>query len=286
MRQQVKAMLRRRQIEVVLPRRQMIGTLGQIRLRRTRLPAAVEMTRDAASSQAVLVDLAFVVNRARFGFGAGSWHPYVAALRERLARPDHPYEMSVLARFYERFQPLTVHDVLLGDQSPHGEVASWPAVDALLDVWNVTDRRLRRVRSRVAGRQELPPSQYRGPTPLAHGRHHLERVLEVHQSIRDEGYRPGDFHDGVATGYFLVDGEDYRFVLGGGNHRMAALTVIGVSQVLVRTRLTHPPVVARGDLRRWTDSGGGLYSPEEASALFDSYFADDGAARAHALGLA
>jgi hypothetical protein len=282
----MKTELRRRRVEVVLPRRQELAMLRHARLRRFHLPRAVATTEGSAGLDTFLVDVDRVVNRARFRYGSASWHPFVVALAEQRAQPGLPYTESVLARFYERFTPTTVHDVLLGDRAPRGAVADWPAVDLLLDVWSVTDRHVERVRARVAAGDERWPSQYLGPNIVLHGRDHLERVLVTYRSIKESGYRPGDFADGVPTAYFLVDGEDYRVVVGHGNHRMAALTALGIERVPIRLRLPHPPVVARADLGRWTVAGGGLYSAEEAIALFDSYFADDGLERARALGLA
>jgi hypothetical protein len=285
-RARVKLELRRRGVEVAVPRCQEPAKLRHARVRRFHLPPTMAATEGAVGPDTYLVDLDRVVNRARFRYGPGAWHPFVAALAEQQDRPGLPYTESVLARFYERFQPETVHDVLLGERAPRGVVACWPAVDQLLDVWSVTDRRVQRVEARLAAVATRWPSQFLGPNVVIHGRDHLERILQTHRSIRDSGYRPGDFADGVPTGYLLVDGEDYRVVVGHGNHRMAALTALGVERVPIRLRLPHPPVIAREDLRRWTVSGGGLYSDEEATALFDSYFADDGLERARALGLA
>lgn len=259
--------------------------LRHLRVRRFSLPPAVEATRDAVGADTVLVDVERVVNRARFRYGTGTWHPLVAALEEQLTAGGLPYEESVLARFYERFRPESVHDVLLGSRTAPSVLMQWPAVDALLDVWSVTERHVRSITTRLDLSPTRWPSQFLGPNTLVHGRDHLDRVLHIHRSIRCSGYRPRDFPDGIGTGYFLVDGNDYRVVIGHGNHRLAALTVLRIPQVPIRLRLPHPPVVARTDLGRWTTERGGLYTAEEATALFDSYFTDDGLERGRGLGL-
>lgn len=284
-RKQVNRMLRRRRLELVLPRQRGAGAVTHTRIHRFSLPPEVDATWGSAGPDTVIVDLHRMVNRARFRYGSNTWHPFVAALQQTLAEPDRPYTDTVLARFYERFQPASVHDVLLDGRIPPGVVATWPAVDYLLDVWSATHRTVQDIRDRYLRRGKVWPSQFMGPNTVPHGRDHLERVQLIHASVRDTGYRPCDFADGVATGYFLVDGQDYRFVVGHGNHRMAALTMRGVARVPVRLRPPHPPVIARDDLRRWTLQGGGLYSHEEATALFDSYFVDDGLKRAENLGL-
>ncbi|CAN5413117.1 hypothetical protein BH23ACT9_BH23ACT9_29040 [soil metagenome] len=282
---QAKTALRRGRIELVLPRRQEVAAWRHARIRRFHLPAEIEATASAGGPDTFVVDLHRVVNRVRFRYGSGTWHPYVAALQEQLDGFEGDFEDSVLVRFYERFRPSTVHDALLGDGIPRGVLAGWPAVDNLLEVWSVTERHVGEVKARMA-RSDTPwTSQYLGPTPLLHSREHLERIEEAYTSIRTTGYRPSAYADGVVTGYFLVDGDDYRFVVGDGNHRLAALTLVDVNRIPVRLRLPHPPVVARDNLDRWTVEGGGLYSAEEASALFDSFFTDDGLERARLLGL-
>lgn len=282
----VKSSLQRHRLEVVVPRRRGAAYGRHVRVRRFRLPDAVEETRDAAGPGTVLVDRGRVMNRARFRYDDRSWHPLVEALREQLRPSPPPYEESVLARYFERFQPATVHDVLLGPDQPRRVVAGWPAVDELLDVWSATDGKVRDVEERLRRRGGRWPSQSFGPNDVPDGRDHLERTADIYRSMRDTGFRPADFDDGFLTGYFLVDGDDYRLVVGRGNHRMAALTALDVDQVPVLLRTTHPPVVARDQLRRWTIDGGGLFSAEEATALFDCFFRPDEVVRARRWGLA
>ena len=285
-RHRAKSALRRRRLEVVLPRQRRLSALRHCRLRRFRLPPQIESTHGVAGPDTFLVELDYVVNRARFAYGEGDWNPLVVALREQLAAPETVYEQSVLARYYEKFQPATVHEILLGPPQPGRVTGYWPAADPLLDVWSVTEAHVARVLASYKQRGERWPSQFFGPNTSPHGKDHLDRALLIYWSVTETGYRPVAFEDGVATGYFLVDGDDYRVVVGHGNHRMASLTVAGVERVPIRLRLPHPPVVDRAELRRWSVDGGGLFSSSEASALFESYFRKDGLERARALGLA
>jgi len=88
------------------------------------------------------------------------------------------------------------------------------------------------------------------------------------------------------TGHFQTRGDDYRFILGHGNHRAAALSVLGYPQIGVRLREPHPPVVAMSDLARWTTRRGGLLDMAEAEEVFARFFRDDSRQRAEALGIA
>lgn len=88
----------------------------------------------------------------------------------------------------------------------------------------------------------------------------------------------------MATGYFLVDGGDWRFVLRQGHHRAAALRALGHAR-LVATPITALAVVDGQRLEPFTTDAGGLYSPTAAERLFRSQFDEDGTRRAARLGI-
>ena len=233
----------------------------------------------------MLVDMDRILNRAGFSYGASGWHPFVAALQEHLSDPGATYSTSVLRAFYERFQPTTVRELLLDERgAPTGTLTTWPAVERLIDLWSATAEDVDRTRRALAGIDELPDTQYRGPTSELFGATHLSRVVDAYHSFVRVGYQPEVY--GFVTGYFLTRGDDYRFVLGHGNHRVAALSVLGHQQIGVTLRDSHPPVVAESDLARWTTRRGGLLDMTEAEEVFDHFFRDDSRQRAEALGIA
>jgi hypothetical protein len=249
------------------------------------LPPDVQTTRAADGTSTFLVSIDRMLNRAGFSYAADGWHPFIAALEEVLDRPDRGYAGSVLEAFYDRFRPRTTHEVLLDPTVPAGVLATWPAVDATLDLWSLTSEELDHVRARVRARPPgvLPHCQYRGPVDADVGARHLRRVVEVHRSIDRSGYLP--LEHGYVTGHFLTRGADHRFVVGHGNHRLAALRVHGHTHVPVALRTNHPPVIAQEELERWTLPRGGLLQPHEADAALARFFADDSRDRASALGL-
>ena len=280
----VKSWLRGLHLEVVLPPSRRLTDLRHSRLHRYALPPDVASTLDAPGPSAMFVDLDRIVNRAGFGYGASAWHPFVAALHEHLDDPELPYEQTVLCAFYDRFQPRTVHDLLFDDPvEPRRVLATWPAIEPLVDVWPVTSAHVRDTKTRAAG-SAFPHSQYRGPTSELFGATHLRRIVETYESLRREGYRPDRY--GYASGYFVTDGCDYRFVLGHGNHRVAALSVLGERQVAVVFREAHPPVVSMQRLRRWTTEHGGMLDEAEARAVCHQLLHGDSVRRARALALA
>lgn len=283
LRVRTKQRLRDLGLELVVPAGRAPGWRRQVRLQRFSLPPGVA----PPDPRGVLeVDVDRLVNRAGFGYGPSGWHPYVAALDEHLAEPGRPYEASILARFYDRFRPRTVHDLLLGGTDcPPGPLVTWPAVDPLVDVWSVTAGLVEKERRRHRDGAPLPHSQYRGPVRPDYGAQHLERVVEFHRDARATGYRPEESSAGHITGYFVTDGQDHVFVVGHGNHRAAALSRLGLTRVPVVLRPAHPPVVARAEAARWSDERGGLMDPHEAHAVIGRLLARDDRARAAALGL-
>jgi hypothetical protein len=285
-RTRVKRWLRDRGSRVAFPRRTGPGALRHVRLERIVLPDAVAKTVDA-SDGTMAVPLDRMVNRAGFPFGSGGWHPLIAALEEQLNDPPSAVPGSVLTCFYQRYQPATVHDVLFdGIDVPRAAMSSWPAVDRLIDIWSTTDRQVNDARRTVAAAGALPLSQFRGPMPAEEVAVHLNRLVAIHTSLAEHGYRPSSFGSRFVTGYFLTSGDQYRFVVGHGNHRVAAMSLLGHREMRVTFRKSHPPVVAEERLHLWTTAHGGLLEPHEVRAVFDRFFRDDSRERAAALGLA
>jgi hypothetical protein len=108
---------------------------------------------------------------------------------------------------------------------------------------------------------------------IVEGKHEFDRLITTFRSIRANGYRPHDF--APITGYFIGSGDDFRFVVGSGNHRMAALAALGARRVNVALH-SHPAVVPLSQLTRWTVGHGGLFAPDTAHALFALYVRGEG----------
>ncbi len=282
LRREVKGWLRERGGEVFVPRRDRLRNFHFIRFGRFELPEEVAHTVDEAKGT-MTVPLDKMMSRAAFPFGGAGWHPFAAALEQQLEDPSLGYRDTVLHAFYARFQPETVHDLLLdGFSVPRSNLASWPSVDDLIDVWAATASMVEQRRREFERHRTLAHSQYRGPTPDEYGSRHLQRCLDVYKSLTKDGYQPDDR---PVAGYLLTRDGDYRFVVGHGNHRLAAMRLYGFTSLEVALRLNHPAVIAEERLPRWTGERGGLLEPAEAKAVFDRFFVDDSRERAAALGL-
>jgi hypothetical protein len=120
--------------------------------------------------------------------------------------------------------------------------------------------------------------------PADKGEAQFARLITTYQSIEREGFQPDRY--GPIMGYFLADDDtSFRFVIGSGNHRLAALKVLGHTKIQVALTRTHPAVVHRSRLETWTVDQGGPFQRDTAYALFDKLFSENGMTKARNLGL-
>jgi hypothetical protein len=185
---------------------------------------------------------------------AGGWHPFVAAIE------NGP---GVLTRYYGTIQPTSLAEFYL-----------LPGIAT----------------QRLGPRQLpwLPPQTYRGEKGLGpeHGislfgpctREKVEleftRLTKTSASIKAHGYLPDRFGD--ITGYFLLEEEEFRFLVRGGKHRAAALAAMGRTHLPVRLKPGWVPAVSLDTLAEWPlVRTGGIAAPA-ARRVFERFFVLDG----------
>ena len=91
-----------------------------------------------------------------------------------------------------------------------------------------------------------------------------------------QGYHPELFADGYITGYLLVKGDDYRFIVTEGQHRVACLVALGYERIKVRfsQKPEYPRVVVFEDVKKWPQVVNGAYSQNLALKVFERFFAE------------
>lgn len=212
-------------------------------------------------------------------FSAEGWNPLVATLRQFEANPDLSYEDSALARVHQRFLPETLQDLFFPGSTKPYEPLNALGVNRRYYryVWRISPATATNVSYR-----KFSPNYSFGPIQPSKGRAEFERLIKTYLSIRDHGYQPKT-HSYV-TGYFIGDDTDHRFVIGSGNHRVAALAVLGAKCMEAELH-SHPASVHRDQLPLWTRAKGGPFSMSTAEALFDHFLHGDGNAIADHLQL-
>jgi hypothetical protein len=220
-----------------------------------------------------------------FSYSSDGWHPLVAALSN--AGGTRKEMRGFLREFYGGFSPRTLLD-LFAPGEPLGvpQLARWPASPPLVRrLWAANPWWLRRhLYATPAPPLRDHASVYMGPKSPTWLDAETDRLLEVFESIGNRGYRPAG-HGHRIAGFFLVNGDSYRFVLLSGNHRVAALRALGHDHCVATFYPGWPYAVHHDGIDRWTVHRGGIYEPETARWLFARLHGRGGSAVGQRLGL-
>jgi hypothetical protein len=211
------------------------------------------------------------------GFARHSWHPFSAVLQHNSDATR--YEDTVLARFYEAWQPSDAAHAVVGFSSAPALLASCPAYGYHYTPWS--DLPLAAVLDQIRlfhaadcaehGKAELDIDRdgfkHHGPVSPSLGETEHRRLMKVHSSLAHQGY---DRRNGDVNVYVLRRGAEHRVVCRGGVHRVAALAAL--DQNSVPACLRSPYLVDRQDLQFWPQVRNGNWSVESAGRYFDHLF--------------
>ncbi|WP_148561730.1 hypothetical protein [Pontibacter korlensis] len=115
----------------------------------------------------------------------------------------------------------------------------------------------------------------RGPVSEGFGEITFNRLVQIYNSIKRNGYRPDEMSAGHIQASFFVDGRDYRVSVSSGKHRVTALQALGYEKVPIQFGPPKFPVMIRRDeVDSWPNVRLGHYTKEEALRLFDKKFQD------------
>lgn len=105
-------------------------------------------------------------------------------------------------------------------------------------------------------------SAFFGPTQNKKIKIELERLIKVYKSICKDGYKDDFTGVDAVSGYFLVDGDDWRVLIVSGHHRVACLDALnyrpiavqvlpfGVAGVIDRNNIEYIPLVQNNYLNK------------------------------------
>jgi hypothetical protein len=205
-----------------------------------------------------------------FSFDPTGWHPFTATARQLHSEPRLPYERSILRRFYDTFQPRSQAEAYFGDSR-----ASGPSARYVLEPW-LDDQR-------VFNDNGGHGNQNMGPISAERGEIEFDRLRRVYRSICERGYRPDT--SSYIRGFFLRDGDAYRFHVTAGLHRAGVLSALGYESALVGFDPLMPRSVDLSDLHRWPQVRDGRVPSATAERAFRRFFTEAGDGRARQLGL-
>lgn len=206
-------------------------------------------------------------------------HPFCETLKQYNIQ-NHDYQGSELFKYYEKFQPKTIADVL---KITSNKLSQYPAMATVMP-WSYSTPEERMARFCVVGSDSQLLSkeackhglnaadnygcQFFGPISKEHGELEFERLTSVNNKILKEGYLPGEH--GHLHGEFLIDGDSWVWIAIGGKHRFSVLSALNFETIPVAKMSRWATLyVRRTEVEYWPNVRNGLFTTKEALSIFD-----------------
>lgn len=201
-------------------------------------------------------------------------NPFTRTVRDHLDGRASRYAGSALETYYSHRQPRTLADVYGVHGELHPAMSGPPTPDCL--PWAEgswpdelsSSRRIHEARTIELFGAEGAPHGYRsfGPVSDAAGERYFRDYVDLADSIASGGYRHSLAE--VPLMELLVDGQRWAGRMRGGNHRCAVMAALGHQSFLVAVSRR---VVKRDRAREWPGVRSGLYTEQQAVAVFDKF---------------
>jgi hypothetical protein len=206
-------------------------------------------------------------------------NPFVDTLLQ-LSQTQPSYDTSLLKRYYQEYQPLSMQSVLGSDNDalakyhPMATILPWGTSTPVTKLPRVcVDINAPQLLSSEAFKLGLAKKdnygwQFFGPVSDGLGVQEYERLISVYNSIKKDGYRPNQH--GYIHGQFLVTEQDWAWVNIGGKHRFASLATLGFENIPVALNSRSSALfIHRSDVEFWPNVKNGLFSQQDALNIFD-----------------
>jgi hypothetical protein len=256
------------------------GSTWPLDVYRCRLPTSLSW---AGRPGRLEIPLSAATTSTGFSYGQDGWHPHAETLRWREATRGADPMDSPLGRLYSVFQPWTVREAIFDDlEDPIPGLSDAPLVRGQLrELWNPYGGR-----SLDTSGELDRPGLYWGPADREYVAGEIERTWRVYKGLAASGLRDDGPGKDAISGYLLVRGDDYRFVVHQGHHRLACLAVLGHTSVPAYLAYKVPPIIREDGLARWSEGRRPRYTPLTVRLLFSRLFDSTGLEKAARLGLA
>lgn len=217
------------------------------------------------------------------------WHPFVESAKEYLHTGTAKYEGSILERYYKAWQPRNALETLIGISKGSSFLETYspllahnhPWIDVLPDAALANLCKIIDLENTWAGHSELTYLDgygLQGPVSNKKGELEYDRLLGVVNSIQQHGYKRGV--DEI-TVQILKRGEDFRYLVFHGQHRVAAMAAIEQETIPATPLL----IVDSQYVEHWPQVYKGMWSQENALQYFNHLFDFDSKQWARELGL-
>ncbi|HEY8591347.1 MAG TPA: ParB N-terminal domain-containing protein [Sphingomicrobium sp.] len=207
-------------------------------------------------------------------------NPFVRALAAALHAQDEKGARTqleaVLSEFYEKVQPSCALDLLgvridqapgLRSVPPRGSVPPWysDTTAEYEDGWRHGGA-LEALQNGLIWAPDIGTTHF-GPARPEKISLEAKRLMSLLRSVRRRGFIHHQPRAPLQVNAHRRDGE-YRWVITGGEHRLALAKVLGVEHVLAMVTR----VIRREDSAYWPNVANGLYTHEGALRVFDRIF--------------
>jgi hypothetical protein len=212
--------------------------------------------------------------------GLSNWHPFVETLREYELGKITTYEGSVLEAYYNKHQPANASEAIVGFKQTPDIFRTQPAHVYRLSPWHPDSAEHVDSSVKEFTKEHFPSHdgevmtlesdgfQYHGPVSQKKGQFEYHRLIQIYESIKDNGYNRELGH-----AYFLMlrRGKDVRFLArGDGNHRTAAMAALGHDKI---PALFQRPIIFDIEMaEHWVQVQKNVWTHDQAVAYFNHLF--------------
>lgn len=208
----------------------------------------------------------FIIPIEKCIWGAGfrytvNTHPFAKAMQS-----SAPFD--VLKSFYNNYTPDNIFELFMTENSNKMQ-ANKNLVMPWLNSPSTTNK---------TGEGGIPVEegvQHYGPCTDRKVSFEANRCKIIFKKIKQEGFWPQRYA-GYPRGYFLVSGNNFLFqITGSGQHRTAALAVLGWEQIQCTSWNQPIRIVNKEDAENWPGVRDKRLSKKNALELFERNFSDD-----------
>lgn len=222
-------------------------------------------------------------------FDPSGYHPFIETLREYQEGSVQSYEGSALQQYYDGWQPNNAREALIGCPDGPEALTDVPSYAFYLP-WLFVNPEQRAemiwagIRAFYEGNGLETDIDHgylmHGPVSETFGRLEYRRLLEVYHRLRSEGY---DRTHGDIVVSLYRRGDELRFGVEHGNHRIAAMAALGHDTI--PASFISMRVVKVKDAAHWPQVRNGFWPEASARRYFHHIFNFDAQAWAAERGL-
>ncbi|MFU8815175.1 MAG: hypothetical protein ACNA7W_07505 [Pseudomonadales bacterium] len=211
-------------------------------------------------------------------FAAAGWHPFVATLRERADGAAGGYCGSLLETFFDRWQPTTAAQALIGIEPergnalhslpPYAPPLPWQAEPP--NEWVTQVESIIHRQNREHGSPDLTIEagfNHHGPVSSKKGALEYQRLVRVFESLRCSGY---DRSRGDVKVTVIRRKTALRYLVMSGHHRAAAAAVLKHERI--PCVFGRPDLVSVDEVQYWPLVRSGVWTIDDARAYVDHLF--------------